>query len=272
MLQLQNPESVIEPLPLGYGRYAARVPLLRAAGAQFGAVAAILMLFALFPLPTEGPATAMALAAVQGCLAAALGRLMGMEIWWLPIHALFAPGLLWVHGLDLPYYFPLGAFCVLASIFWGVSGTRVPLFLSSRGAALALADLLPSKGIFTFLDLGSGLGGVITHLADAKPGGIFHGIEVAPMPYLLSRLRVVGYGKNCRVSWGDFQDLDLACYDVVYAYLSPAAMGDLWTKARREMRAGSLLISNSFVIPGVPPSLSVPIGASGDSRLLLWRM
>jgi hypothetical protein len=35
------------------------------------------------------------------------------------------------------------------------------------------------------------------------------------------------------------------------------------------MRSGSLLISNGFAVPGVPPALTV---ATGDSRLLLWRM
>lgn len=79
-------------------------------------------------------------------------------------------------------------------------------------------------------------------------------------------------GNNCRMSWGKFKDIDQGSYDVVYAYLSPAAMGDLWTKARREMRAGTLLISNSFDIPGVPPSLSVTTGARGDSTLPLWQM
>ena len=49
-------------------------------------------------------------------------------------------------------------------------------------------------------------------------------------------------------------------------------MGDLWHKASREMRSGSLLISNSFAVPGVPPALTVATGAHGDSRLLLWRM
>jgi hypothetical protein len=33
---------------------------------------------------------------------------------------------------------------------------------------------------------------------------------------------------------------------VVYAFLSPAPMAALWDKVRREMRAGSLFISNSL--------------------------
>lgn len=36
---------------------------------------------------------------------------------------------------------------------------------------------------------------------------------------------------------------------MVFAYLSPAAMPALWSKAQREMRAGSFLASYEFEIP-----------------------
>ena len=95
---------------------------------------------------------------------------------------------------------------------------------------------------------------------------------MAPLPFLLSWLRAALGARSCRISWGDFHDLDLGRYDVVYAYLSPAAMHELSQKAKREMRAGTLLISNSFAIPGVPPLLTVATGAGDEARLLLWRM
>jgi hypothetical protein len=195
-----------------------------------------------------------------------------MDAWWLPIHALFVPGLVWTQGFGLPPVYALAVFCVLASLYWGVYRTRVPLFLSSRATAQAVAELLPRERSFTFIDLGCGLGGVLASLARARPAGHYYGIESAPVPFLLSWLRAAFAAQSCRISWGDFQNLDLGRYDVVYAYLSPAAMGDLWNKASREMRCGSLLISNSFDIPGVPPALTVATGKRGDSRLLLWRM
>ena len=259
-------QSSVEPVAV-----AARVPLARAAAAQ--AASALLVLASMVFLPevmsNEG---VMTWAVLQGIVAASLGRAMGMEIWWLPIHAAFAPGLVWMLALGLPPVYALVAFCMLVSVFWGVSRTRVPLFLSSRAAARAVAKLLPRDRGFSFLDLGCGLGGVLTRLARECPAGRYHGIESAPVPFLLSRLRTALGPRSCRILWGDFNKLDLGGYDVVYAYLSPAAMSELWRKARREMRAGSLLISNSFSIPGVPPTLSVPTGATGDARLLLWRI
>ncbi len=272
MLPLPSPEPVATAVDAPAPAYPARVPLLPAAAVQAAASLAVLALAALLPAATATGVDAIAWALLQGIIAAALARALGMDTWWLPIHALFVPGLVWALGFGLPPAYALAAFCLLASLYWGVSRTRVPLFLSSRAAAQALADLLPQERSFSFLDLGCGPGGVLASLARSRPAGRYHGIESAPLPFLLARLRAALMTQFCRVSWGDFRDLDLGRYDVVYAYLSPAAMSDLWQKARREMRCGSLLISNGFAVPGVAPALSVATAAAGGSRLLLWRM
>ena len=70
----------------------------------------------------------------------------------------------------------------------------------------------------------------------------------------------------------DLRQIDLSGYDFVYAYLSSAAMPGLWEQARRQMRPGSLLISNSFAVPGVPAAATWSTDARDGSRLLLWRM
>lgn len=251
--------------------YRPQVPLRRAAAVQ--AVASLVTLLLAIVAPAEVAASSvMTWAWLQGIVAAALGRSLGMDPWWIPLHALFAPGLVWMLGTGLAPGYALAAFCLLASLYWGVARTRVPLFLTSQAAVRALATVLPAGRSFSFLDLGCGLGGVLASLARARPAGRYFGIESAPLPFLLGWLRTALGGGSCRVRWGDFNALDLSRYDVVYAYLSPAAMNDLWRKARREMRAGSLLISNSFTIPGVPPAASIAAGARGETRLLLWRM
>lgn len=272
MLSLPSPERAADAAAGPAGAYRARVPLRQAAAAQAGASLVVLALAALGPDAVTGNCNAMSWALLQGIVAAGFGRALGMETWWLPIHGLFVPGLVWTLGFGLPPAYALGAFCLLASLYWGVSRTRVPLYLSSRAATLAVAGLLPQERSFSFLDLGCGLGGVLASLARARPAGRYFGIESAPLPFLFARLRAALAVKSCRISWGDFRDLDLGSYDVVYAYLSPAAMGELWRKASREMRAGSLLISNGFAIPGMPPALTVATGATAGPGLLLWRM
>jgi hypothetical protein len=270
MLAQANPEAVSGTSVVATGVYSPRVPLLRAAAVQIGASLAVLVLALGIAAVTGGSASKTALAVAQGVAAACLARALAMDAWWLPIHALFVPGLIWMLGFGMSPLYPLAALLVLLATYGGVFRTRVPLFLSSRAAVNAVAGLLPRRQDFAFLDLGCGTGGVLRGLARHRPEGRYHGIEAAPVPFLLSWLRAA-FGSNAgSIRWGNFHALDLAHYDVVYAYLSPAAMDDLWCKALREMRPGSLLISNGFAIPGVRPTATLATGV--DSRLFLWRM
>jgi hypothetical protein len=272
MLQLPHTEIIGHTHGANARVWSARVPLWQAAGVQIGALLLVALLELSFPELGLTKGAGMSFVLLQGLVAAGLGRCLAMDSWWMAIHALFGPALVWGLSLSLPPLYWLAAFCMLASLYWGVSQTRVPLFLSSQAATRAVAELLPRERSFTFLDLGCGLGTVLAGLVRVRPLGLFHGIESAPLPFLLSRLRAAFGARSCRISWGDFSELDLSQYDVVYAYLSPAAMGDVWRKARREMRPGSLLISNRFDIPGVPPALTIATGSQSDSRLLLWHM
>lgn len=161
------------------------------------------------------------------------------------------------------------AFFALAFTSLGSLRTRVPLFLSSRQAVAALAQCIPARPGLRVMDLGCGLGGPLAGLARLRPDLVLHGVEAAPLNWLISRLRLDG---RARIHLGSLWDEDLARYDVVYAYLSPAPMARLWDKARREMRPGSLLISNSFAIPGVAPDRVIALDDLGRTRLLLWRI
>ncbi len=248
------------------------VPLRKAMAAHGGAALLVLSLMALAPASLRHPDALLAWALAQGVLAALLGLALRLERWWLPINLLFAPGLMLALGLSLPPIYPLGAFVLLALLYSGVVGSRVPFYLSSRAAARALAELLPSHHGFAFIDLGCGLGGVLGLLARARPMGRYCGVELALAPFLLGWLRSRLSGRPFEVRCADLRNIDLGPYDVVYAYLSPAAMPGLWQQARRQMRPGSLLVSNSFAVPGVPAAATRATGARDGSKLLLWRM
>lgn len=230
---------------------------------------ALLLVAVLAAANTPVPFSLFLWALLQGALAALLGRYLGLDPWWIGINALFVPGLVCALALDLPSHWALIAFLLLASLYWGVTRSRVPLFLSSRAALEAVASLLPHGRGFSLADLGCGTGGVLRFLSRARPLGRFYGFESAPLPFLLSRFRV---GRRARVAWRDFWRADLGDYDVVYAYLSPAPMPALWRKARREMRPGSLFVSNSFCVSGVPPERVIGVGDHLRSTLYVWRM
>ena len=121
-----------------------------------------------------------------------------------------------------------------------------------------------------FLDLGCGLGGVIAALKRERPECEFHGVELALIPYLVSRWRAGRAG--CRVERRDLMGVDLARYDVVYAFLSPAPMPALWDKAKREMRPGSLFVSLAFPVPAAAPDEILPVSDRDRHTLYVWRM
>lgn len=208
---------------------------------------------------------------IEGGGAALLCALAGLPWWWLPINLLFLPATHAMLALELPAAVYFAAFSVLFLVNVAAWRHRVPFFLSSTLAARALTALLPAGAGMRFLDLGCATGGLLARLARARPDGRYHGIELAPLSCALSRWRA-RLNPVISVSWGDFWRADLACYDVVYAYLSPAAMPRLWEKARREMRPGSLFVSNGFAVPGVPADREIALGDAMRSTLYVWRM
>ncbi len=205
----------------------------------------------------------------EGLIAWGLSRWLGLPSWWQAINLLFFP-LLWLasRAETNPLWY-LAAFIILALTSLGSVRTRVPLYLSSPRAMQALAARLPKQAGLRFADLGCGLGGPLAELARQRPDLKLHGVETAPLNWLASRLRL---GRRAKIRFGSLWDEDLSRYDVVYAYLSPAPMQRLWEKARDEMRPGTLLVSNSFEIPGVTPDEVVELHDLSRSRLLLWRM
>jgi SAM-dependent methyltransferase len=208
---------------------------------------------------------------LEGSGAAMLGLAAGLPVWWLPINLLFAPAAYALLGWQIPAAVYLGAFCALCAFNIGAWRHRVPLFLSSTKVTAALAALLPPRRDLRVLDLGCGTGSLLLDLAQARPDIRLDGIETAPMSFIMSWWRTRA-NAAVRVTWGDFWTADFAQYDVVYAYLSPAPMARLWTKARREMKPGSLLVSNTFAIPDIAPDGAVAAGERMRSTLFIWRM
>jgi SAM-dependent methyltransferase len=237
--------------------------------AAFGCALAIVLVFNL-------NLAALVFACFCGLLAASFSFLAKQASWWWLIQLLFAPALMATLALNIQPLLFLAGFFVLLLVFWNAYGAQVPLYLSSEKVWLALGNILPSTNTgrdFRFIDIGSGLGGVLTHLAKIRPDGDYNGIESAPLPFLWSwlRIRLGGY-RQCRVQWGDLWGCDLSQYDVVFAYLSPAPMERLWQKAKLEMRPGSIFVSSTFAVPGQKPAEIITTDDLHHSSLLIWWM
>lgn len=209
-----------------------------------------------------------AAAIVQGVIAAALTAWRRLAVWWLPIQLLFPVVLGAALLLHLPNWLFGAAFLVLLCVYWSTFRTQVPYYPSGKRVWDAVAGLLPARPVM-MIDIGSGLGGFALDLAARRPDATVVGIELAPLPWLVSAARARFSRSRARFVRGDYEHLDLGQYDAVFAYLSPAAMGALWRKAQAEMQPGSMLLSYEFAIADQPPGLSI-VPAPGGPALYVW--
>lgn len=193
-----------------------------------------------------------------GGVALVLATISRQPWWWRLIHAGFMP-LVWLtHSLVIDPGWFLLAFILLLLVYRGALSGQVPLYLSNRETVATLAELIGERGPCRFLDLGAGLGSTTVPLADAHPDSTFTGVENAPLTWLVGRVLSLGR-PNVVWRWDDLWQARLDEYDVVYAFLSPAPMAQLWEKVCAEMPPGSLFISNSFPVPGVAPTRVVEV-------------
>lgn len=247
-----------------------RYPALLALLAQLLALAVIAGLLLLFVRFADWRPSLWQAALAQGALAAALGQWLGLRRWWLALNLAFVPGLLALQSREWPAWWFLAAFGLLLLINWNSFRERVPLYLSGSRTRQQLSQRLAAlPPDFRFVDLGCGLGSALVQLARDYPQARLVGVETAPLVFLLAWLRCLPY-RHVRVRYRSLWREPLGDYDVVYCFLSPAPMAELWAKARREMRPGSLLVSNSFEVPGVPAGEVIALHDWRDSRLLLW--
>ena len=251
----------------------ARLPVsLQSLVIQCAALLGVALLNHLLQIPFQYQPTLWQLAFAQAAVAAGLSHAWGQPAWWPPLHLGFLPATLLARQAGLPAGVYLVAFVLLVLFYWSTFRTRVPLYLSGRKAWQNLASLLPQAQSFRFIDLGSGLGGVPLYLESRFPNSRFFGTEIAPAPWLISRMRAWFKGSRVDFMRNDYTTLDLARFDVVFAFLSPAAMPGLWQQAQTQMCHGTLFISLAFPVTGRQPDHVVEQDAGTRHTLYAWRM
>ena len=146
---------------------------------------------------------------------------------------------------------------------------RVPLYLSNRKTHDALKKFVNQNNATTFLDLGSGLGGVVRAINQKNIASF--GVESAPLLWSISALisQITFKGKILRQNIWDTRLLN---YDVVYAFLSPAIMDKLYVYINSEMKAGSTFISNSFAVEGIEPDEVWQLNDQRKTKLYFYKI
>jgi len=251
----------------------ARLPVsLQSLVVQCAALLGVALLTSLLEIPFPYQPALWQLAFAQGAMAASLSHAWGQPAWWPPLHLGFLPATLLARQAGLPAWVYLAAFVLLVLFYWSTFRTRVPLYLSGRKAWRNLESLLPQAQAFRFIDLGSGLGGVPFYLESRFPQSRFYGTEIAPAPWLISRVRAWFRGSRVSFMRNDYTTLDLGRFDVVFAFLSPAAMPGLWRQAQTQMRSGTLFVSLAFPVNGRQPDRVVARDAGTRHTLYAWRI
>lgn len=114
---------------------------------------------------------------------------------------------------------------------------------------ISLAALKPKETVY---DLGCGDGRLLIE-ASKKAKITTVGFEIAPLVYVLAKLRTMFAPKKIQIRFQSFFNANLRKANVIFCYLIPNVMPRLAAKMKRECRRGTRVISNTFSIPGLKP-------------------
>jgi SAM-dependent methyltransferase len=215
----------------------------------------------------------LALTLGAGLLAMVIARMIALGRAWQVLIAIASPAMVLVPIYQPPtWIFPI-IFLGLAGFYINGVREQVPLYLSNRKTKKVLVDLIPPETNVTFIDLGCGLGDIVTSVARARPQARVIGVETAPLSFLVAWVRAKFFTSvNAEIRFQSIWDTDVSNADMVYAFLSPAPMIRLNEKLRNEMKPGSRFISNSFAVPGAEPDEIVAVDDTRETQLLIWRL
>jgi len=122
-------------------------------------------------------------------------------------------------------------------------------------------------------ELGCGWGALAFRLASLYPESEVMAYEVSPIPWLYTEImRRVYRIPNITLYWKDFFRDSLSDAGLVVCYLYPGAMERLKKKFEKELAPGTLVISNSFAIPGWEPEQVIKVSDFYRSKVYVYRI
>jgi len=251
-----------------------KMPVVILFGSQF--LAAIAIFFVIVPglvsIDDTMP-TLPVILAIQGAVAAVIGLFFGLAKWWAGLQMALPFVAFYSVSVQVPAFVYLLIFALFVLVYWNSARDGIPLYLSNSTTWSALAKLLPAEKGIKIIDLGGGIGGTALFLARNRPDAQILSMESAPIPALISKLRGKTCGlENIEMRSANFWNENLAAYDLVYAFLSPAPMERLHAKVKAEMQPGSLFVSNSFSAPDVEADEVIELNDSRATKLYLYKI
>lgn len=128
--------------------------------------------------------------------------------------------------------------------------TGAPFVPSSQNTAQAMIDLAHITRDSVIYDLGSGDGRLLL-LASKNGARKIVGIEINPWLVFFTKIRILlSKAQNVQVYLGNFWSADLKDANIVFVYLLPWKMESLAKKLKKDLKPGTIIVSNSFIFPG----------------------
>ena len=189
------------------------------------------------------------LAITIGVLAGLISYFLALPIWWQRINCGFALLVFIFYSLQLPTWIYLTVFTILLAIYWNTLMTRVPYYPSNLMVWEAVEKLLPTRNGIKVLEIGSGMGGFSRYLSKRNSNITVIGLETAPLPWLISYILAKLERAPCHFKRKNYIQEDFSPYDLIYAFLSPAAMSQLHVQAQKELHHEACIVSYMFAWP-----------------------
>ncbi len=124
-----------------------------------------------------------------------------------------------------------------------------PFVPSALATSKKMVELSGVRSGMHVYDLGSGDGRIL-ELAAAR-GARAIGFEINPLLVLYSNIRLLPLwvSGKAKTVWKDFWKSNLTGADAVFVYLLPWRMSRLQEKLKRDLKPGSVVVTNSFIFP-----------------------
>lgn len=111
---------------------------------------------------------------------------------------------------------------------------------------IAAAEIKPQEMVY---DLGCGDGRLL--FMSEKSGANAVGFEIAPLVYFAALIKKLIIKSKAEIRFQSLFNADISKADVIFCYLFPNVMPRLVEKIKKECKAGTRIISNTFQMPGM---------------------
>jgi len=175
------------------------------------------------------------------------------------------------HLLPVLLYLGIPLYLSTSIVVWAIKNGIGPMPTSPKQKQCLLSSL-PSHVKGKIFDLGSGWGTLAIPIAKRHPECEVVGYESSPVPYFVSQvLQLTLRYSNLRFHRKDVLQTPVQDASVIVCYLHPAAMKRLKPKLESELKAGTVVITNTFAVPGWKPENVIEANDIYRSKIYTYR-